>query len=139
MVNSERVSIHPNLKNVLIKLSNMINEEAIKETGYPIPKGLPVASKIAASILEKILVNKEFINIEKVDKKLIFDTKIDSKIKEPIFFLMFDFNDKGDRFGFNREFETLKNNKNISLVEKRYLNLELFKKRGIKENAIQFI
>jgi len=117
----ERVWIHPNLKNLLIKLNEIINKKSLKETGYPIPKGLPISSKIAASLLENLISNKDFLDVEKLDKSLTFNTKLCCELKHPVFLIVFD----------PRE--------NNVVEDKEYLNLNLFKKRGIKENEIQFI
>lgn len=116
----ERVWIHPNLKKSLIELSNKINEESIRKTGYPIPKGVPLSSKIASFILDNLLNKEDLITIDRIEKQSIFNTHVSSELKYPLFFLIID----------PRE--------NI-LWDKSYFNLSLFKKRGIKENEINFI
>ncbi len=54
-----RCWIHPKLKQSLKKLYNILNEVSLEKTNYPIPKGLPFASKLAAEILNRILNNKK--------------------------------------------------------------------------------
>lgn len=120
----ERAYIHPNLKNVLIELSNKINKESLNITNYPIPKGLPIASKIAAEIIKEIIKSDDLIKIEKVDNSIVFNTKIVNKITSPIYMLILSQENKKILF---------------EKGDKEYLNLKFFKKKGIKENDIQFI
>jgi len=120
----ERIWVHPELKKTLIKLTDKINLESLEKTGYPIPKGLPISSKIASKILEEILNKKDFIFIEKVENKVLYDASLDFELEFPVFLLIFNPKEKIDV-----------QNK----VDKKYINVNLFKKLGIKENEIEFI
>lgn len=124
MSNLVRIWVHEDLKKTLSKLNQKINDKSIEETGYPIPRGMPLSSEIASNLLENILDRENFIIIEKIDGKCLFDAKIDIKLTKPMFFLII--NPKEDI--------------NIKkLKDKNYLNINFFKKKGIKQNDIQFI
>jgi len=120
----QRVWIHPDLKNTLEKLSEKLNNKSLAKTGYPIPRGLPVASKIASNILEQIITNNNNLKIKKLEKGSVFNSKLDVKIKNPIFLIVFNPNEENNLNNF---------------VDKEYLNINLLKKLGLKENEIKFI
>jgi|SRR6056297_1830869 len=119
-----RIWVHPKLKETLSKLSNKINEKSLEKTGYPIPKGLPISSEIASNLLENILDKENFIEVEKVDERYLFEGKINYNFVKSMFFLIIDPIEKIDK-------EELK--------DKKYLNINFFKKKGIKQNEVQFI
>lgn len=49
-----KIYIHPKLKNELYTWHTLINDASVKKTGYPIPEGMPLASRICSEILSKV-------------------------------------------------------------------------------------
>ncbi len=65
-----RCWIHPSLKEELANWHSIINDLAMKQTGYPIQEGMPLASKLCFKILNKIRndLKKGDFNINKDEK-----------------------------------------------------------------------
>ena len=115
----ERIWVHPKHKMILQKLSEIINEKSIEVTGYPIPTGMPLSSKIAAEMLEKLILNNNnFLSIKKVENETIFNANISIELKNPIILLISD------------------NKNELSNKDNKYLKMQLQKIKGVRKNEV---
>jgi len=97
-------AIHPELKDELRKLWELLNKRILEETGYPIHRGIPIASKFAAKIIKCIReeLGDNIMEVSKLPKHDIYNGKI--------------------KFGI-----------------KKFINIEINKKLGIKKNDVKFV
>jgi hypothetical protein len=78
-----RIWVHPNFKQRISEFHSLLNKEVEEETGYPLPEGMPFATKMAAEIFDIIIrkIKKGKINILKLDEYKGYIVKINVSLK----------------------------------------------------------
>ena len=78
-----RIWVHPEFKQKLSEFQEILNEEVVKETGYPLPTGMPFATKLGAEIFKEIIekIKKNKIEILSLDEPKAYLVKINVSLK----------------------------------------------------------